>query len=144
MAPFCGGVRPATVHLEHASSALPHDIASTAVYERRSTRIQIAKAAIGDWCLRIEPGHTDKTACETTANASERPRTYCSALQAANHWLALASIGGRVERAMGIEHIAPKPLIFLNQGVMRSLERCVRFLCEKRCHRNHRQPRTPS
>ena len=45
---------------------------------------------------------------------------------------------------MGIEHIAPKPLIFLNQGVMRSLERCVRFLCEKRCHRNQRQPRTPS
>jgi hypothetical protein len=24
-------------------------------------------------------------------------------MQAANHWLALASIGGRVERAMGIE-----------------------------------------
>src|ERR1700679_289086 len=45
-------------------------------------------------------------ACETTANASERPRTYCSALQAANHWLALASIGGRVERAMGIEPTA--------------------------------------
>jgi hypothetical protein len=45
----------------------------------------------------------------------------------------LASDGRRVERAMGIEHIAPKPLIFLNQGVMRSLERCVRFLCEIPC-----------
>jgi hypothetical protein len=64
------------------------------------------KAVIVKWRLWVKPGHTDKTACETTANASERPRTNCSALQAANHWLALASIGGRVERAMGIENIA--------------------------------------
>jgi hypothetical protein len=64
------------------------------------------KAVIRSRLLRVEPGHTDKTACETAANASERPRTYCSALQAANHWLALASIGGRVERAMGIENSA--------------------------------------
>jgi cytochrome c-type biogenesis protein CcmH/NrfG len=61
---------------------------------------------------RVEPDHTDKTACETTANASERLRTYCSAPQAANQWLALASIGGRVERAMGIENIALETIIY--------------------------------
>jgi hypothetical protein len=56
--------------------------------------------------------HGTIAACETTANASERPPTYCSALQAANHWLALASIGGRVERAMGIENIAVDPILY--------------------------------
>jgi hypothetical protein len=69
----------------------------------RRERLDCEKADLRHRRRRVTPGDTDKTACETTANASERPRTYCAALQAANHWLALASIGGRVERAMGIE-----------------------------------------
>lgn len=55
------------------------------------SNISLTAAQIG--LLRVAPGHTDKTACETTANASERPPTYCSAMQEANHWLALASDG---------------------------------------------------
>jgi len=50
-------------------------------------------------------------ACETTANASQRLPTCYSAMHAANHWLALASIGGKVERAMGIENTALGPII---------------------------------
>jgi hypothetical protein len=100
----------------------------------------IAIAVNHDRRLGVAPGHTDKTACETTANASERPPTYYWSMQAANHWLALASDGWRVERAMGIENTAGAPPAFSNHGVTSPHEHCVRFLCEKRCHTSQRQP----
>src|SRR5579859_2197255 len=71
---------------------------------------------------RVAPGHTAKTACETTANASERPPTHCSAMQAANHWPALA---GDLERAMGIENTAGAALVDKNHSVGCAEPRCV-------------------
>jgi hypothetical protein len=58
--------------------------------------------------------------------------------------VALAVIGQRwleMERAMGIENTAPKPLIICNQSVINSAIGCVRFLCEKQCRMSHREPK---
>jgi uncharacterized DUF497 family protein len=41
---------------------------------------------------------------------------------------------------MGIENTALESIIRSNQCVTRMAERCVRFLCEKRCHTSQRQP----
>src|ERR1700689_5077344 len=45
-----------------------------------------------------------------------------------------------MERAMGIENIAREPIIYCNQSVVKSPERCVRLLCEKHRHTSQRQP----
>jgi hypothetical protein len=58
----------------------------------------------------------------------------------------LAGIGKRwleMERATGIEYIALAPLFFLNHGVTRADELCVRFLCEKHRHASQLQPWHP-
>ena len=44
---------------------------------------------------------------------------------------------------MGIENIARKSIIYCNQGVTKSPNRCVRFLSEKHCHTSQRQPMRP-
>jgi hypothetical protein len=44
---------------------------------------------------------------------------------------------------MGIENTARETVIIGNQRVMNSPERCVRFLCEKRCYTSQHQP-TPA
>jgi hypothetical protein len=62
-------------------------------------------------------------ACETTANASERPPTYCTALQAHS----LAGIAQRslgMERVMGIEYIAGGMLIDTIHSVASGDWRC--------------------
>jgi hypothetical protein len=46
---------------------------------------------------------SNEVACETTTNASQRLRRYSASCGWPLHWLALAGIGGRVERVMGIE-----------------------------------------
>src|ERR1700677_3932084 len=55
------------------------------------------------WCPenqgKLNPGHTDETACETTTSASRRLRTYCAHAAGrciGRRWL-------EMERAMGIE-----------------------------------------
>ena len=49
---------------------------------------------------------SNEVACETTTNASQRLRRYSASCVWPLHWLALADIGGTVERAMGIEPTA--------------------------------------
>jgi hypothetical protein len=41
---------------------------------------------------------------------------------------------------MGIENTALDPKLVLTQSVVRSPDRCVRFLCEKQCYTSQRQP----
>ncbi len=44
---------------------------------------------------------------------------------------------------MGIENTALETIISLNQSLMNSPERCVRFSCEKRRYTRQRQPAPP-
>jgi len=68
---------------------------------------------------------SNEVACETTINASQRLRRYSASCVWPLHWLALAGIGGTVERAMGIENIALVHIMASNHAVARLAERCV-------------------
>jgi len=61
-----------------------------------TVRLDFSKAVIGGCPQRVTPGHTDKTACETTANVSERGPTVacrCESGSVGWHWPRLAGSG---------------------------------------------------